>query len=249
MIKRLYLIIGVVILIIYISLITKNACALTPEENSAILSTMNEKCSNRMWDMMEEEVKVYRGIQYGESKSVLGTNAKTEDLIPYLTSNYHALGCKLRMVCDAVGSSYAGEDQDNTDDAYHRPIGCSRMFAARGRWWDPERRDEIFAKNPIEECNYSLYVGDDVGYEVSPTETIIDLQCHDLVDRILMEEKQMMKMVVAGDSVNRGMRNYINVFQISIGSIRNDFLFNLRKITDFFGSVLHPIPCLVTQCT
>ena len=240
--KKLYLSIGILIIFSCVVLISENTFALTPEERSAQLSTMHAKCSNQMWEMMEEETKIYRGIQYGEEKSVLETNAKTEDLVPYLTLNYHAFGCRLRMICDAVGSSYIGEDENRSDDVYHKPIGCSRLFSDRGRWWDRERRDEVFAKQPIEECNYSLYAGDDIGYALSASETTVEDQCYELIDQILEEEKQMLKMVVAGDSVNRGMRNYINVSQLSLGSIRNDFLFKLREIVDFFGSVLHPIP-------
>lgn len=241
-------IIGVLILLFLVAIVPLNATALTPEEKSAKLSVMDDQCANQMIEMLEKEKNVYRDVQYGvDNTSVLGTHAETQDLIPYLTLNYHALQCRLRMVCDAVGASHG--DSGDSMPLNYRPIGCSRLFAARGRWWTEDRRDKTFAPEPIEECAYFKYAGEDVGYDVPFAETTVEEKCDELVDQVLLEERQMLRLLVAQDSANRGARSAIGVFQEALKSVRNDFLYQLRNITDFFGSVLHPIPCLLTQCT
>ena len=122
--------------------------ALTDEEQ---LSIMLEQCSTQIYEEMQEERNVYRDVQYGKSMSVLGVRGvDSTDLVPYLTLNYHALSCRLRQLCDAVGASHGDKGTEHV--LSHRPLGCSRLFSARGRWWSPERSEYIFKTEPIEEC-------------------------------------------------------------------------------------------------
>src|SRR3989338_2381058 len=105
--------------------------AQTPEE---ALSQAGALCTDRAFHMVREERDAYRRVQYGGGTqwSVLGMPARrTSDLVPYLALNYHALSCRLRSVCDAVALSH-GHLGDEGNVLPHRPLGCSRLFAARG---------------------------------------------------------------------------------------------------------------------
>src|SRR3989344_835004 len=103
-----------------------------------------EVCEERAETLLREEKEIYRRVQYGEEWSVLQQDQKSamEDLVPYLVLNYHALDCRLNMVCDALEGTRLP----------HRPVGCSRLFSARGRWWSDDRREGETALSLLPEC-------------------------------------------------------------------------------------------------
>lgn len=218
--------------------------SLTPDIK---LSLMPAECANRIETMLREEINIYRSAQFGPSpRSVLQTTAaNTSDLVPYLVQNYHALDCRLRMICDATGAS---QGQIETKEVIfpHRPIGCVRLFAARGRWWSADRRDEVFRAEPIAECAFPA--SETPAYSLIPTAFDAEASCDALVDEILREEEQMLRLVVAQDVTERGTRRVIPVFQDVLADVRESFLIPLRGMVDLFGSIVHPIPCLLRQC-
>ncbi len=227
--------------------VSQNVSALTADEE---LSQARDLCEDRTLRMVREERDVYRRVQYtaGLEKSVLGTpTARTSDLVPYLTLNYHALSCRLRSICDAVEIS-PGHLDEQTSVLPHRPIGCSRLFAARGRWWDDARRPEGVDLSVIEECRYGDLQKDAEGFEVTPDYLGVGIACRSWVEQILLEERQLLRLLVAEDTTQRGTRQVIGVFQAVLQDIRDSFLEPLRGMVDLFGSIIHPIPCLLTQC-
>lgn len=220
------------------------ASALTKEEQ---LSTMQSACEDRTVHMLQEERDAYRRVQYGEDGSVLSTDpAKTTDLVPYLVLNYHALSCRLSSVCDAVELSH-GHVGAGTVLPY-RPIGCARLFAARGRWWSSDRRALGFNSETIPECAYGEVAEQAPGFSMTFGSTTVELQCQDWVKKILEEERQLLRLVVAQDSAQRGTRKVVSVLQAVLRDVRDSFLEPLRGMVDLFGSVIHPLPCLLTQC-
>lgn len=211
------------------------------------LSLMPAECAHRIETMMQEEINIYRAAQFGPSaRSVLQTTAaNTSDLVPYLVENYHALDCRLRMVCIAAGASQG--PVETADVIFpHRPIGCSRLFAARGRWWSPDRRDEVFRTEPITECAFPA--SDTPAHSLIPTAFNAEASCNALADEVLREEEQMLRLVVAQDVAERGTRRVVPVFQNVLADVRESFLVPLRGMVDLFGSIVHPIPCLLRHC-
>ena len=223
-----------------------------------------DKCREAISANLQEERRAYRAVQFGqEERSVLGVaTANTSDLVPYLVLNYHALDCRLDMLCDAVDKSHGhisnGYCQNNTEkkcgkDAdcsesrcvlrAEQSIGCARAFAARGRWWSDDRRTQSLETPIISECAYS-----DKRESVSAAELSPSQQCNQWVNQILEEERQMLRLLVAQDSAHRGSRRVIGVFQSVLLDIRDSFLEPLRGMADLFGSVIHPIPCFLSHC-
>ena len=211
------------------------------------LSVMRRECVDQMIEGLQEERNIYKEVQYDQSqRSVLSTAARTSNLVPYLVLNYNALACRLRYFCDSIGASH-GHIGSNPVLSY-RPIGCSRLFSARGRWWDPDRRDRVFRTQVIEECAY--YKFDEGSASFSPTAyyATVEVQCDDWVNLILEEERQMLRLLVAQDSANRDSRRGIRFFQTALASIRKSFLDPLYEAVNLFGSIIQPIPCLLSQC-
>lgn len=240
-----------IVLLVAISLLRvggQKVAALTADEQ---LSQARDVCENRALQMVREERDAYRRVQYnGEGGwSVLGVEgAKTSDLVPYLVLNYHALSCRLRSVCDAVELSHGHVGAD-VSVLPHRPIGCSRLFAARGRWWSDEHRKESSNSPLIAECNYrAMQENAAEGVEVTFDYFTVGDECQMWVEQILLEERQMLRLLVAQDSAQRGTRQVVSVFQAVLQDVRENFLEPLRGMVDLFGSVIHPIPCLLTQC-
>lgn len=226
---------------------SQHVSALTGNEE---LSQARDLCEDRTLRMVREERDIYRRVQYNEGlgKSVLGApTARTSDLVPYLTLNYHALSCRLRSICDAVEIS-GGHLDNQTSVLPHRPIGCSRLFSARGRWWSDERRPEGVDLSAIEECRYGDIQKDAEGFAVTPDYFGVEVSCRVWVEQILLEERQMLRLLVAEDTAQRGTRQVIGVFQAVLQDVRDSFLEPLRGMVDLFGSIIHPIPCLLTQC-
>ena len=211
------------------------------------LSLMPAECADRIETMLQEEINIYRSAQFGPSaRSVLQTTAaNTSDLVPYLVENYHALDCRLRMICIAAGTSQGPVETEKVIFP-HRPIGCSRLFAARGRWWSPDRRDEVFRTEPIAACAFPE--GDTPAHSLLPTAFNAGASCDALVDEVLREEEQMLRLVVAQDVAERGTRRVVPVFQNVLADVRESFLIPLRGMVDLFGSIVHPIPCLLHHC-
>jgi len=211
------------------------------------LSKMRDECMDQMIEELQEERNIYKGVQYDQSqRSVLSTSAQTSDLVPYLVLNYTALACRLRYFCGSIGVSH-GHIGTNPVLSY-RPVGCSRLFAARGRWWDPARRDRVFKTKPIEECAYYKFDEKSVSYSATAHYATVEGDCDNLASLILEEERQMLRLLVAQDSANRTARRGIRFFQSALASIRRGFLDPLREAVSLFGSILHPIPCLLAQC-
>jgi len=218
------------------------------EESSE--EAVHASCSEWLLTELAEERRIYRDVQYAAMSaaqdgraetSVLGTTtADTSDLVPYLVLNYRGLSCRLRMMCDAIGRSHGHLDLNSSMP--HRPIGCSRLFAARGRWWSDERRAQAFATEPVPECGYGA------ASIVVPTSLLVQQQCKSITAQILGEEQQMLRLMVAQDAAHRGTRRVASVFQSVLFDVRDSFLEPLRGLADLFGSVIHPIPCLLTQC-
>ena len=215
---------------------------------------VTEECKQKIYEELQEERNIYRNVQhaatqdavpYQKNASVLHTmSANTTDLVPYLVLNYHALACRLELVCDSIWMSHGHVSKSPV--LSHRPIGCSRLFMARGRWWSDERRDDVFKSDdyPIEECAYYKE-----GSQAVATAFLVKKNpCQSIADQILAEENQMLRLIVAEDSANRGTRKIVPVFQAVLRDIRDSFLEPLRGLADLFGSVIHPIPCLLTQC-
>ena len=204
-----------------------------------------EECKEKMYEELLDERNIYRGVQHAEENaSVLHTKAaNTTDLVPYLVLNYHALTCRLQLLCDSIWMSHGHVSKDPV--LAHRPIGCSRLFMARGRWWSDDRRDQVFKQEvpSIEECAY--YKKGDAAFAYT---FLVKKTCEGIADQILAEEDEMLKLIVAQDSANRGTRKVVPVFQAILRDIRDSFLEPLRGLADLFGSVIHPIPCLLTQC-
>lgn len=218
--------------------------ALTPEEQ---LSGMRDACEDRMFLMLQEERDAYRKVQYGGKESVLHTpTVNTTDLVPYLVLNYHALSCRLNSVCDAVELSHGHIGTGTVPP--HRPIGCARLFAARGRWWNEDRRDLGFNVETIPECAYSDIALQAPGFGVTFDYPVPKVQCTEWVQKILEEERQFLRLLVAQDAAHRGTRRVVAVLQSVLRDIRDSFLEPLRGVVDLFGAVVHPIPCLLTQC-
>ena len=142
--------------------------ATPPLTNEEKLAIMPQECADRMHTLLMEEVNLYRDAQFGSSSlSVLNTAAaNTSDLVPYLVQNYHALDCRLHLVCDAVASSQRGDLAASMVIA-HEPLGCSRLFAARGRWWSEDRRNETFRVKAIPECASDSF--DSATYSLLPS--------------------------------------------------------------------------------
>ncbi len=221
--------------------------AALPLTEEAKLSLMPAQCAAQVEEMLMEEINLYRGAQFGPSpRSVLQTiSANTSDLVPYLVLNYHALDCRLHLICDAVGESQRDVSQNSMVLAY-RPIGCSRLFAARGRWWSNDRRNETARVEPISECAYDE--NDAPGHTLLPSSFFTESACDTWVTEILREERQMLRLVTVQDTAERGIRRIVPVFQNVIADIRESFLIPLRGMIDLFGSVIQPIPCLLRQC-
>jgi hypothetical protein len=235
-------------------------------------NALQEQCTERILTELHEERTVYRNVQYAATSaaqnkeadtSVLGTSvATTSDLVPYLVLNYHGLSCRLRLLCSAVNRSQGhvasgycvespeqscGNDKDcdagSCALSVEWPVGCARLFAVRGRWWSDARRNQVFTSRPIEECSYA------VGREtISPPPLLVSAQCNAMAEQILQEERHMLRLLVAQDAAHRGTRRVAGIFQTVLFDIRNSFLEPLRGLADLFGSVLHPIPCLLSQC-
>jgi hypothetical protein len=227
---------------------------LTPDE---ALSSIQVQCTDWLIQTFKEEQLAYRNAQYAArgsagptqvNRSVLSSKAvNTTDLVPYLVLNYHAFSCRLQTLCDAVAASHGHLGQPGPLLSY-RPLGCSRLFAARGRWWTAGRRDVITRDDPIEECNHFKHIVAGSNIELSYEEFSVDEQCNTWVDQILSEERQMLRLLASEDSAHRGTRKVVGVFQAVISDIRESFLEPLRGLVDLFGSVLYPIPCLLPQC-
>ena len=233
--------------LVFLSVTPTPGFALTGDEK---LSQARDLCEDRALRMVREERDVYRRVQYsgGLEQSVLGApTARTSDLVPYLTLNYHALSCRLHSICDAVELS-AGHLGEEAGVLPHRPIGCSRLFAARGRWWDDARRPEGVDLSVIEECRYGEIQKNAEGFAVTPNYVEVGAACQAWVEQILLEERQMLRLLVAEDTSQRGTRQVVGVFQRVLQDIRQSFLEPLRGMVDLFGSIIHPIPCLLTQC-
>ena len=222
-----------------------DAAELTNEQQ---LSVMREQCSNRVNGMLMDEINLYRAAQYGPSeRSVLNTvGANTSDLVPYLVQNYHALSCRLRTICDHVRETHGHVSDEDEGIMEHRPLGCSRLYAARGRWWSTERRDEKQFMEPIAECEYVKY--DTTSFDTTPSYYQIESQCDAWTTQIMQEERQMLRLLVAQDAAERGARRIVPVFQNVLMDIRGSFLIPMRGLVDLFGSVIHPIPCYLRQC-
>jgi len=218
-----------------------------PLTNEEKLAIMPEECTDRMRILLMEEVNLYREAQFGPSpRSVLNTvAANTSDLVPYLVQNYHALDCRLHLVCDAIASSQRGDISASMVIA-HEPLGCSRLFAARGRWWSADRQNETFRVKPIPECAYDSFAS--VSYDLLPSAYLAEEECNAWSQEILHEERQMLRLIVAQDAAERGTRRIVPVFQNVLADIRESFLVPLRGMVDLFGSVIHPIPCLLRHC-
>lgn len=215
--------------------------------NEQRLSVMRDECVNQILEELQEERSLYRTVQYDQSQwSVLSTSARTSDLVPYLVLNYNAFACRLRYFCDAVGASHEKIAEDLV--LSHRPVGCSRLFAARGRWWDPQRRDRTFKEVSIEECAYYKFDKDGISFYPTAYYATVEGQCDEWSDQILGEERQMLRLLVAQDSANRVTRRGVRFFQTALTTIRHSFLEPLRQTVSLFGSIIHPIPCLLSQC-
>jgi hypothetical protein len=226
------------------------AQALTPEEK---LEGAMAQCETDTARMIRVERDAYREVQLGgEEQGVLGAGpGRTTDLVPYLVLNYHALSCRLRALCSSVdiATGRAGEGTLLP----HQPLGCSRLFAARGRWWSPERRDQSLNLLEVSSCDYDKISKDPAFKDVptvwlTPTFFTVGDNCRVMVDQVLQEERQMLRLLVAEESSIRGVRQVLSLFQTVLREVREGFLEPLRGLVDLFGSVLHPIPCLMTQC-
>lgn len=226
-------------------LIVRGAHALTNEET---LSRMPHQCIERAKIMLAEEVNMYREAQYGmDAPSVLRTApANTTDLVPYLVENYHALSCRLRLVCDAVAESQGFRGSGGL--LVNQPLGCSRLLAARGRWWSKGLRDQTFRTGafPVDECAYTQY--DSESYDIPPSPKLTESECDEQAAKILAEESQMLRLITARDAAERGVRRVMPVFRKVLIGVRENFLLPLRDLVGLVGSVLHPIPCLLSQC-
>lgn len=255
MIRRMYISIGVFIFFFM----------LRPESTVHAIGTSTvEECQEVVIAEIQEERRAYRTVQFGEEyRSVLGVDtANTTDLVPYLVLNYHALDCRLRMLCDAMEQSHGVLNEGRCSDdpqkscavdsdctagecllQLSQPIGCSRLFAARGRWWSPDRRDQIFKTAPMPECAFS--VQEETMY---PTDLFVANSCRQMIDQVLTEERQMLRLLVAQDSAHRGTRKVVGVFQSVLADVRSSFLVPLIGMVDLFGSLIHPIPCLLSYC-
>jgi len=230
-----------------LALLPLSVIALTPEEE---LSQARAECTDRALHMVREERDAYRRVQYGGGTewSVLGTpTARTSDLVPYLVLNYHALSCRLRSICDAVAISHGILDPDTTL-VPHRPLGCSRLFAARGRWWSDARRPQGIDPPVIDECNYRALADATESATISLSAFSAAGDCEVWVTQILLEERQMLRLLVSQDSAQRGTRQVVGVFQAVLRDVRDSFLSPLQSMVNLFGNVIHPIPCLLTQC-
>lgn len=224
-----------------------NAFALT---NAEKLSGAREACTDRVFQMIREERDVYRALQEEKDWSVVGQQtAKTSDLVPYLVLNYHALSCRLRALCDTVAFSHGHLGKDEAV-LPARPLGCSRLLMARGRWWSPDRREQGFVPEKIPECAYSELAPRDAEdtFGVTTSYVTVASQCAAWTAQILEEERQMLRLLVAQDALQRGTQLSAGIFQAVLRDIRDSFLEPLRGVVDLFGSVMHPIPCLLTQC-
>jgi hypothetical protein len=226
--------------------------------------TIADECRAAVFSELQEERRAYRAVQFAaDQRSVLGVEtANTSDLVPYLVLNYHALDCRLRMLCDAAEQSHGHLNEGRcTDDPKQwcdedsdcaagscilklaQPLGCSRLFAARGRWWSSERRDQTFKTAPVAACAYSAQED-----AVPVPFFIVTNECRKMAEQILDEERQMLRLLVSQDGAHRGTRRVIGVFQSVLFDLRDSFLEPLRGMADLFGSVLHPIPCLLAHC-
>src|SRR3989344_9189202 len=197
------------IFLTFFSFASVSSAPSTPEQ---ILERMPEQCKERMDAMFNEEITLYRAAQFGSSEpSVLKTTAaNTSDLVPYLVQNYHALDCRLHLVCDAIASSQRGDLAASMVIA-HEPLGCSRLFEARGRWWSEDRRNETFRVKAIPECAYDSFDSDT--YSLLPSAYRTEGECNAWAEEILHEERQMLRLIVSQDSAERGTRRIVPVFQ------------------------------------
>ncbi|HLD08266.1 MAG TPA: hypothetical protein VJB60_04330 [Candidatus Peribacterales bacterium] len=232
------------IFLTFFSFASVSSAPSTPEQ---ILERMPEQCKERMDAMFNEEITLYRAAQFGSSEpSVLKTTAaNTSDLVPYLVQNYHALDCRLHLICDAIGTSQ-NQSKAASMVLSHRPLGCARLFAARGRWWSADRRGQTFRVAPIAECAFGSV--DAPSYTLSPTEFLSEQNCDAVAEEILSEERSMLRLITMQDAAERGTRRIVPVFQNILLDIRQSFLVPLRGMVDLFGSVIHPIPCLLQHC-
>lgn len=221
-----------------------------PEEK---LAGAKAQCAEDVSRMIREERDAYREVQLGgEEMSVLDAGpGRTSDLVPYLVLNYHAFSCRLRALCGAVdlATGRAGEGTLLPS----QPVGCSRLFAARGRWWSPERREQSLNLLEVSSCNYRKIRSDPSFSHVPQVELTFDVRtvgddCRVLADQVLQEERQVLRVLVAEESSMRGARQVLSLFQTVLRDVREGFLEPLRGLVELFGSVLHPIPCLLTQC-
>ena len=231
---------------LFSALVPLHAFAITPEET---LVKAKDQCGDRAFQMIREERDAYRRVQFGEEWSVVRdqSDADTSDLVPYLVLNYHALDCRLSALCDAVWLSH-GHLGSGALLPPMSPVGCSRLFSARGRWWTEENRDLPPDPDIIPECNYRGMQTVAESVEITQSYLTVAADCRGWVTQILEEERQVLRLLVAQDSAERGTQRVVGVFQTVLGGIRENLLKPLRSMVSLMGSLLHPIPCLLSQC-
>ena len=130
---------GMLMLFLLVAGVVAFAAISGPVE-AALLRPLPDNCRSFMSQALRDEHASYRRVQYGSDYPGVLTiqDAATSDLIPYLTLNFHAFSCRLASLCEAIDIGVNPFTSGRPSLA--EPIGCSRMFPVRGRWWNDEQR-------------------------------------------------------------------------------------------------------------
>lgn len=202
------------------------------------VTELQEACHEEVQEQLIEERNVYRSLQMELFEEA---NVRTSDLVPYATQNFWALRCRLRSLCDAVGTSQGHLQADSIQTI--RPLGCQWLSGARGR---SGGEDRVFKSEPIAECTKLSEEGD--AFAFTPNLFDVENTCDQIVDDVLIEEEEVLKLLTAQDSTRRATDKIVHVMQFLLSDLRRGLLDPLRGFVDLSGSILQPIPCLLTQC-
>lgn len=229
-------------------------------------------CYERIANLLEGERTVYRTVQYGDIarvppwqtpapwrvdqgtfgdgvfaaprqlyRSVLGQGrASTSDLVPYLTANYSSLSCRLHLVCGRVRQ--AAMLGSGGVLLPFRPLGCSRYWTVRTRTSvSAEERPQV-----PRECSPLTATGA-VRQDAQAELTGMVAACQDLEQAILQEERALLETLTVVDASARTLRPLLAELRAVLGVTLSELLAPLRDLLEQM-SVVHTVPCLLSQC-
>ncbi len=165
---------------------------------------------------------------YFETRGVM-----TSTLIPYLVESYHALGCRLAMVCEAARQSAAIPATSTTPLIISTP-GCAPLTIT-----------------PFPRCSFantSLHPADNDSTLLDAFgSAIVRTECQPLAGAILDDEANLLKRAVAYDASYRELLQLSGVLDKGATPIETSVIPLVEKAVDI---AIHPekLACFLTKC-